>query len=111
MRLAEDGVPVARAGRCAHGSTFVRPSVAFGADWSMRHDRRLHGMTRATPQVLSWTKQATEGFMGRFQHSIVGKAFTLALIVVAAGACAMLFAAVAGAATKASPFSAATASM
>ena len=40
--------------------------------------------------------------MGRFQHSIVGKAFTLAMTVVAASACAMLFAAVAGAATTAS---------
>jgi hypothetical protein len=48
--------------------------------------------------------------MGRFKHSIVGKAFTLAMTVVAASACAMFFAAVAGAATKASPFTAATVS-
>lgn len=67
-------------------------------------------MTRATPQVLSWTKQATEGFMGRFKQSIVGKAFTLAMTVVAASACVALFAAVAGAATTASPFTAATVS-
>ena len=67
-------------------------------------------MSRATSQVLSWTKQEMEGFMGRFKQSIVGKAFTLAMTVVAASACAMLFAAVAGAATTASPFTAATAS-
>lgn len=63
-----------------------------------------------TPQLLSWTKQVMEGFMSRFKHSIVGKAFTLAMTVVAVSACAMLFAAVAGAATKASPFTAATVS-
>jgi len=67
-------------------------------------------MTQATSQVLSWTNQEMEGSMGSFKHSIVGKAFTLAIIVVAASACAMLFAVVAGAATTASPFTAATVS-